>query len=76
MPVLDLIGVPEIAEIFGVTRRTAWRYVQRPEFPKPAARVRRKSLWDRSAVEAWAQTALPIPRGRPKAHDPSSERGA
>jgi predicted DNA-binding transcriptional regulator AlpA len=76
MPVLDLVGIPEIAEMLGVARRSAWRYVRRPGFPEPVARVQSKSLWDRVSVQRWAQTALPIPRGRPKAHDSSSERGA
>jgi predicted DNA-binding transcriptional regulator AlpA len=50
---LDLVGVPEIAELLGVSRPTAWRYVRRDDWPEPAAEVRGKRLWKRSDVERW-----------------------
>jgi predicted DNA-binding transcriptional regulator AlpA len=59
--VLDLLGVPEIADLLGVSRRTAWRYVERPHFPEPAAQVSGKRLWQRRAVEKWANKTLPLP---------------
>jgi predicted DNA-binding transcriptional regulator AlpA len=61
---LDLVGVPEIAEMLGATRRTVWRYVSRPEFPDPAAEVNRKRLWERGAVMEWARATLPLPYDR------------
>jgi predicted DNA-binding transcriptional regulator AlpA len=63
--VLDLLGPPEIADALGVSRRTAWRYLERPDFPEPVAQVTSKRLWLREDVEAWAERTLPIPRGRP-----------
>jgi predicted DNA-binding transcriptional regulator AlpA len=60
VPELDLVGVPEIAEMLGVTRRTAWRYVQRADFPKPVVALRGKRMWKRAAVLRWAKRTLPL----------------
>jgi predicted DNA-binding transcriptional regulator AlpA len=57
---LDLVGVPEIAEILGVSRPSVWRYVRRNDFPDPDAQVSGKRLWKRSAVERWAKKTLPL----------------
>jgi predicted DNA-binding transcriptional regulator AlpA len=57
---LDLVDVPEIAKLLGVHRRTAFRYVQRPEFPAPVVAVRGKRMWRRSAVIKWAERTLPL----------------
>jgi predicted DNA-binding transcriptional regulator AlpA len=65
---LELVGAPEIARMLGVSRRTAWRYIRRGDFPKPAARVDARDLWKRSAVEKWAVKTLPLatdPRRKP-----------
>jgi predicted DNA-binding transcriptional regulator AlpA len=59
---LDLVGVPEIAEMLGASRRTAWRYVDREDFPDPVAQVTAKRLWERRAVEKWAAKTLPLPK--------------
>jgi predicted DNA-binding transcriptional regulator AlpA len=56
----DLVGVPEIAELLGVHRRTAFRYVQRSDFPAPVVEVRGKRMWRRSAVLKWAKRTLPL----------------
>lgn len=60
MTPVDLVGVPEIAELLGVSRRTAWHYIERDDFPAPEAQVSRKRLWKRSAVERWAAKTLPL----------------
>ncbi len=65
---LDLVDVPAIAEMIEVGRRTAWRYVERDDFPPPEAEVSRKRLWKRSAVERWAKQTLPLK------FDPRSKR--
>jgi predicted DNA-binding transcriptional regulator AlpA len=57
---LDLVGVPEIAELLGVSRPSVWRYVRREDFPKPDAQVSGKRLWRRSTVERWAKKTLPL----------------
>jgi predicted DNA-binding transcriptional regulator AlpA len=57
---LDLVGVPEIADLLGTSRRTAFRYTRRGDFPEPAAQVRSKRLWQRPDVEKWARATLPL----------------
>lgn len=62
----DLAGLAEIAEMLGVTRRTAQRYIARPDFPEPEQRLAGGRVWTRVDVDAWAKTNLPLPTGRPK----------
>jgi predicted DNA-binding transcriptional regulator AlpA len=59
-PLLDLVGVPEIAEMLGVSRPSVWRYVRRDDFPAPDAEVSGKRLWKRVTVERWAKRTLPL----------------
>jgi len=65
---LDLVGVPEIAEMLHVSRPSVWRYVSRDDFPEPDAQVRGKRLWKRATVERWAKRTLPLK------FDPRSKR--
>jgi len=58
---VDLVDVGGIAELLGVNRRTAWRYIDRDDFPAPAFEVSRKRLWRRRDVERWAKRTLPFP---------------
>jgi predicted DNA-binding transcriptional regulator AlpA len=57
---LDLVGVPEIAEMLDVSRPSVWRYVRRNDFPEPDAQVSGKRLWKRTAVARWAKKTLPL----------------
>ncbi len=65
----DLASIAEVADILGVTKRTAQRYAERTDFPLPidtiaAGRVR---VWRRVDVERWGRKHLPLPRtGRPR----------
>jgi prophage regulatory protein len=62
----DLAGVVEIAELLGVTDRTAARYTQRGDFPAPIGQLARGRVWRRVDVERWGRKHLPLPRtGRP-----------
>jgi predicted DNA-binding transcriptional regulator AlpA len=60
MSPLDLVGVPEIAEMLGVSRPSVWRYLRRDDFPEPEAQVSGKRLWKRAAVQGWAKRTLPL----------------
>jgi excisionase family DNA binding protein len=55
----DLLGVPEIAELLGVDRRTVWRYVHRNDWPATAVETSSKRLWSRAAVERWRKKNPP-----------------
>lgn len=62
----EIVGLVEIAEMFGVTKRTAARWRSRPDFPEPLARLSAGLIWRRVDVEKWAARTLPLPRtGRP-----------
>jgi hypothetical protein len=43
--------------------RTAARYVKRPDFPGPLARLAAGPVWHRVDVDKWAKKHLPLPRG-------------
>jgi predicted DNA-binding transcriptional regulator AlpA len=63
----DLAGFTEVAEILGVHKRTAQRYISRADFPEPIGRLARGRVWLREDVERWGREHLPLPRpGRPR----------
>jgi predicted DNA-binding transcriptional regulator AlpA len=64
-----LAGLAEVAEILGVTKRSAHRYSKRSDFPTPVARLAATPVWRRSEVEEWRARTLPLPR------DPRSKGG-
>lgn len=53
----DLIGLTEIAELFGMTRSGADKLVKREtSFPAPVAVLAgRTRVWEREDVERWAR---------------------
>jgi prophage regulatory protein len=61
----ELAGVSEIAEMLGVSRPTAARYVEREGFPQPVERLARGRVWRRDEVESWGESHLPLRVGRP-----------
>jgi prophage regulatory protein len=61
----DLVGFSEVVELLDVPRRTAARYVARPDFPAPYVRLAAGPIWLRAAVERWAKAHLPLRAGRP-----------
>jgi len=68
-PELQVVGLAEVAELLGVSKRTASRYTLRPEFPAPAVELAMGPIWHRADVEAWMQNERVRP-GRP----PGTER--
>lgn len=56
----EVVGLVEIAEMLGVTKRTAVRYSKRADFPPPLARLSAGLIWKRADVEAWASSTLPL----------------
>jgi predicted DNA-binding transcriptional regulator AlpA len=65
----ELLTVSQVAQMLGVSLRTASRFVNRDDFPAPYATLPSGRVWDRGKVERWARKP-PIPigrgRGRPK----------
>ncbi|MCL4290696.1 MAG: helix-turn-helix domain-containing protein [Thermoleophilia bacterium] len=70
----DLVGLSEVAQLLGVTRRTVQRYAERADFPAPKVRVAAGRLWRRTDVETWAREHLPLPTGRPRNPKPDAAR--
>jgi predicted DNA-binding transcriptional regulator AlpA len=60
-----LVGLAEVAEMLGVTKRTATSYSSRADFPEPLQRLAATPVWQRKDVMAWAKSTLPLARGRP-----------
>jgi predicted DNA-binding transcriptional regulator AlpA len=53
---MELMGLTEVAEMFGMTRDGADKLVKRePDFPPPMTVQRGTRIWDREAVETWAR---------------------
>jgi predicted DNA-binding transcriptional regulator AlpA len=55
----DLVDVPAIADLLGVSRPTAFRYARRDDFPKPATQVGATRLWNRREIERWRKKNPP-----------------
>jgi predicted DNA-binding transcriptional regulator AlpA len=64
-PEEPLVGLAEVAELLGVTKRTATTYSARDDFPKPLQRLAATPVWRRAEVESWAKQVLPLTKGRP-----------
>lgn len=63
-PELQVVGLSEIADLLGVSKRTATRYSARPDFPRPAAKLAMGPIWHKADIENWIP-ATPVRRGRP-----------
>ena len=59
----ELASVGEIATMLNVPKRTAQRWIERPDFPAPIAALAVGRIWRRADVEAWAKKTLPLKRG-------------
>lgn len=57
----ELISVPDIADLLGVTRQAARKHTLKVDFPKPLLTPRTGPLWARAAVEAWSENTQPRP---------------
>jgi prophage regulatory protein len=69
VPREELASIAEVAQLLGVTRRTAHRYVDRDDFPEPVGHLAAGRIWLRADVERWAKERLPLPEGRPRKED-------
>ena len=65
----ELAQLAEVAEILGVSKRTAARAVDRADFPEPFDLLATGRVWRRRDVERWAKKNPPRGRGRPPKDD-------
>lgn len=62
---LSLWGIGGIVQECGVTRKTAYRWAARPDFPRPLRVIGGNGqVWEADAVKAWVKLARPK-TGRP-----------
>ncbi len=60
-----LVGLAELAELFGMSKQTVSNWRSRQDFPEPVAQLRSGPIWQLAAVEKWAQANGLKLRGRP-----------
>ena len=53
-----LLMLQEMAAMFGLSKHTAWLYVQKPGFPKPEDVLSSGAIWRRKDVEKWGRANL------------------
>lgn len=61
----NLVDLPAIAELLGVTRQRAGQLAAGPGFPAPVAELTIGRVWTRESVEEWAAESRRGP-GRPR----------
>ncbi len=66
-----LLTLPELREILGISRDTAYRFMQTSDFPQPL-RIGQRLQWLRSEIEAWI---ISRPRGRMSRKDLAANGG-
>jgi excisionase family DNA binding protein len=69
----DLVSVSEIAELLGVSVRTAHRLVNRNDFPAPLGETSSGRVWRLTAVERWARRP-PVELGRGRGRPPKPKK--
>ncbi|MGI8753349.1 MAG: helix-turn-helix transcriptional regulator [Acidimicrobiales bacterium] len=52
---MDLVGLAEIADLFGVSRQRADQLARQTGFPQPEAVLQGGRIWKREDIEAWAR---------------------
>lgn len=53
----DLLGLSEIAELYGVHRNTANNWSRQRDFPLPIAQLKMGPVWSKTQVVAWRTPA-------------------
>jgi len=61
----ELAQLAEVAELLGVSKRTAARAVDREGFPRRSTFFATGRVWRRRDIERWAKKNPPRGRGRP-----------
>ncbi len=62
---MDVVGVPEIAEMLGVSRQRVYQLMETyDDFPDPIATLAVGRIWSRAAVEEWNRMYGERPSGK------------
>jgi hypothetical protein len=61
----ELAQLAEVADLLGVAKRTAAKYVGLPGFPAPIEQLSTGRVWKRADVVKWGKRNLPLREGRP-----------
>jgi len=62
--VADLIGLGEIADLYGISKNVASGWTRKHDFPRPAKTFRMGPVWDQNDVLAW-KPVVPVREYRP-----------
>ena len=52
-PHIQFLRVGEVAERYGVSRTTIWRWVKDTDFPEPVKLANHSTRWKVAALQAW-----------------------
>ena len=66
----ELAQLAEIAQVLGVSKRSAARYVDLPGFPAPLDTLTTGRVWVCADVVKWGKKNLPLQTGRPPKPQP------
>jgi predicted DNA-binding transcriptional regulator AlpA len=72
---LDLVGLAEVAEMLGTSRRQAIRWTQREDFPEPVLRLRATPVWEGREVRRWKRERAQQAEAGPMIEDDFSGGG-
>ena len=62
---VDVVGVPEMARILGVSRQRVYQLIEAyDDFPRPVAELAVGRIWSRVAVEEWNRLHGDRPSGK------------
>jgi predicted DNA-binding transcriptional regulator AlpA len=62
----ELAQLAEVADVLGVSKRSAARYVEIDGFPAPIEQLSTGRVWRRVDVARWGKANLPLKTGRPR----------
>ena len=53
---IELLGIQDIARLFGWSRQRVWNYYKREQMPEPYALVGgKRPVWTREQIEEWVE---------------------
>ena len=56
---MRFMGAAELCERLGVSRQRTYKIAERPDFPKPVAKLGQGTVWLTEEVEAWMKVHRP-----------------